>query len=153
MVRGSGHESEIENLKVDYLPNAQKFEVGHYNDVAIAAALTALEEILALGIRAIDHRVTTLARRLANGFESLGYPVTIPPEGIQRSHIVTVGRLEAGGGASAASDSRLNHLAEALLGQDVRFTIRRGLLRFGLHFYNDEMDIDRLIEMADRLGR
>jgi selenocysteine lyase/cysteine desulfurase len=64
-----------------------------------------------------------------------------------RSHIITIGTLGAGD-AYTSEDARLNKLAEALKAAKVQFTGRRGLVRFGFHLYNDDADVDRILEVA-----
>ena len=57
------------------------------------------------------------------------------------SHIVTVGAFGAGDTYST-NDPRLENFVGALTARRVKFSIRRGQVRFGLHAYNNEEDID-----------
>jgi selenocysteine lyase/cysteine desulfurase len=145
--RGSGHESEIEGESFRLLPDARRFEAGNYNWAGIAAANASLGELLALGTASIEARVVRLASELAAGLAELGLPVTQPPAGIERSHIVTVGTLGAGD-ANSSHDPQLNKVGAALAAGGVKLTVRKGLLRFGFHGYNDQSDVRRVIDIA-----
>lgn len=145
--RGTGHESEIEGESFRLLPDARRFEAGNYNWAGIAAANASLGELLELGTANIEPRAVGLATDLAVALCELGLPVTRPPAGIERSHIVTVGMLGAGD-AQSSHDPRLNTLGAALTAGGVKLTVRKGLLRFGFHAYNDESDVGRVIDIA-----
>ena len=143
--RGEGHESEMEGAEIRWPPNARRFEIGNYNYVGLAAVQASLGELLEIGIPAIEAHAVGLAAALAEGLAALGLPVTAPPAGQARSHIVTVGRLGAGD-AYSSNDPRLNRVAEALTEAGVRFSVRRGLLRFAFHCYNNVDDVAAVLE-------
>ncbi len=145
--RGEGHYSEFEGHDYELSPNTQRFEGGNYNWSGVAAVHASLAELLAVGPARIEERVVELAGLLATGLAALGLPVTVPPDGTRRSHIVTIGTLGAGD-TETTNDPRLDRMARALVEGGVRFTIRKGLLRFGLHYYNDETDIERVLEIV-----
>lgn len=145
--RGKGHESEIEGAAYTLLKDARRFEAGNYNWVGIAAAEASLGELLEIGTQHIEPRVVGLATALAEGFEALDLAVSRPPETVARSHIVTVGELGAGD-AHGSHDPRLNRIGAALQAGGVKYTVRKGMLRFGFHCYNDESDVARVLELA-----
>jgi cysteine desulfurase/selenocysteine lyase len=147
--RADGHESDMESRDFRRLPNARRFEIGNYNYIGLAAVQASLNELLGIGLAAVEARAVGLATALADGLSGLGLPVTVPPPGTARSHIVTVGRLGAGD-AYGSHDPRLNRLAEALAAAGVRFSVRRGLLRFAFHCYNDASDVAAVLETARR---
>ncbi len=149
--RRAGHESEMESRDFRRLPNARRFEIGNYNWIGLAAVQASLGELLEIGVPAIESHAVGLASDLAGGLADLGLPVTAPPAGTARSHIVTVGRLGAGD-AYISHDSRLNRLAEALTDSRVKFSVRRGLVRFAFHCYNDSADVARVLEIARRVA-
>ncbi len=149
--RGSGHESEMESRDFHRLPNARRFEIGNYNWIGLAAVQASLGELLDIGIPAVEGHAVGLASELAAGLADLGLPVTAPPAGTARSHIVTVGRLGAGD-AYTSHDARLNRLAEALADARVKFSVRRGLVRFAFHCYNEGSDVARVLEIARGLA-
>lgn len=145
--RGKGHESEIEGASYALLADARRFEAGNYNWVGIAAAEASLGELLGIGTAQIEPHVVGLATSLAEGLESLDLAVSRPPETVARSHIVTVGELGAGD-AHSSHDPRLNRIGAALQAGGVKYTVRKGMLRFGFHCYNDESDVARVLGIA-----
>lgn len=141
------HESEMAGEDYELLADAQRFEIGNYNWAGIAAVDASLERLLELGPRHIEAHAVGLASDLARGLGELGLPVTSPPAERLRTHIVTVGTLAARG-AKATADRRLNHIARHLQAERVKFSIRRGLLRFGFHLYNNGEDVERIVTLA-----
>lgn len=146
-VMHSGHESEFEGTGFAYAPDATRFEIGNYNWTGIAVADVALGEILEIGTPAIERHVLALADRLRAGFLELGLKVSIADPSTRRSHLVTVGEMGLGD-TYTTGDERLNRIARALEAQGARFSIRRGMLRFGFHLYNNESDVDRVLAIA-----
>ena len=145
--RGKGHESEFENHEFRLLGDARRFEAGNYNWVGIAAAQASLGEILEVGTPAIEARAVGLASTLAEELKIAELPVTEPPPGVPRSHIVTVGRLGAGD-TKVTGDPKLDRIAAGLREDGIKFTIRKGLLRFGFHYFNDETDVARVVDVT-----
>jgi len=145
--RGVGHESEIEGESFRLVNDARRFEAGNYNWAGIVAAQASLGELFDVGTAAIERRAVGLATRLADGLRVLGMPVTQPPTEIARSHIVTIGRLGAGD-TQTTGDAQLDRFAAALTAGNVTYTIRKGLIRFGFHYFNDESDVTRVLEIA-----
>jgi hypothetical protein len=78
---------------------------------------------------------------------ALGLDVAVPGSGPQQSHIVTVGRLNAGG-HGFSTDSRVQPLSDFLAANGVMHTLRRGQMRFGLHAYNDRSDVARALDIV-----
>ena len=146
-VAHAGHESEFEGMDFDYAADATRFEVGNYNWTGVAVADTALGEILKIGPPNIQAHALALADALRKGLAELGFQVSMTDDPARRSHLVTVGEMGLGD-TYTTGDERLNRLAEALSQQGVRFSIRRGMLRFGLHLYNNASDVDRVLEIA-----
>lgn len=142
----SDHNSEYE-AGVLLRKDARRFECGHHNYVGIAIARAALKEILTIGVARIEDRSVKLATDLAEGLSSAGWPVVQPPEGVRRTHILTIGTRGAGN-ASTTGNPRLDRLAAALQEAGARFAIRNGLIRFGLNFYNNSEDLSRVLEIA-----
>lgn len=141
------HESDLGDGVLRLQPDARRFEIGNYNWIGIAALDASLDLLLGIGVPAIERHAVGLAKRLAGGLEQLGYPVCRPPAEWARSHIVTIGTLGAGD-AYTSHDERLNRFSAALKEAKVKFTVRRGLVRFGLHLYNNEADVDKILEVA-----
>lgn len=149
----SGHYSEIESVDFAFAPTAERFEVGNPNWLGIAAASQSIAEINAIGVAEIERHALALAEELRAGLEKLGLPVLRPASPRAYGHLVTVGARGAGD-AYATQDPTLNAVAKALTEARVRYSIRRGLLRFGFHMYNDCSDVDVVVATARRaLGK
>lgn len=149
----SGHYSEIESVDFAFAPTAERFEVGNPNWLGIAAAAQSIAEINAIGVAEIERHALALAEELRAGLEKLGLPVLRPASPRALGHLVTVG-TRGSGDAYATQDPTLNAIAKALTDARVRFSIRRGLLRFGFHMYNDSSDVEKVVDIARRtLGR
>jgi cysteine desulfurase/selenocysteine lyase len=144
--RGDGHYSEYEGLTFELLEDAQRYEAGNYNWAGVAAANASLEELLELGTDVIEKHAVELAEAFADGLKALGLPVTEPPDGVGRSHIVTVGELDSGD-TTTTNNPQLDRIASVLTDNNVKFTIRKGLLRFAFHCYNDMSDVDAALRI------
>lgn len=144
---GNGDASAMGSMDYRLHGDARRFELGSYNLAGAYAADASLELLTGIGTRTIEAHVTRLSRRLADGLARLGLAVTLPHSEAERSHIVTVGRLDAGG-HGYSDDAQITALYERLTRAGVTLTLRRGQLRFGIHYYNDDTDIDRVLDLA-----
>jgi len=142
------HETAISDGTFDFQPGARRFELSNYNYVGLAAVEASLELILTLGVPAIESHVRGLANRLARGLGNLGLPVAGGAPGPHLAHIIAVG--ESGGGRHyTADDPAMNRLHTHLSENGVRLSIRKGVLRMSLGLYNDEADVDRVVELCE----
>jgi cysteine desulfurase / selenocysteine lyase len=91
--------------------------------------------------------VTRLAQRLASGLDQLGFPAAGGGSGDGLAGIISIGRHGAGGHDSS-DDSHTQRLAEALKRSGVRLSVRQGMVRLSFHIYNDDADVDRVLEVA-----
>jgi cysteine desulfurase/selenocysteine lyase len=134
------HESDFGGDAIKLMPGAKRFDLGNYNFPGVVAVHHSLGLIEQLGIRAIDPYVTGLARKLAAELRRNDVPV-YGREDAPLAHTVSVGDY----GRDLAS---VNRLYDALTANKVRVCVRRNMIRFTLHAYNDESDIDKVIETA-----
>ncbi|CAN5459988.1 aminotransferase class V-fold PLP-dependent enzyme [soil metagenome] len=139
--------SAMGNFDYEFQPDSRRFEVGSYNLAGAYAADASIALLLELGTPAIEARVLTLSRRLNEGLRHLGLDVAVPFDGPRQSHIVTVGMLDAGG-HGFTSDALMQPIYDHLTANGVMLTIRRGQLRFGLHGYNTEHDVDTALAVT-----
>lgn len=151
---GDADETEVppEDAALPYAAGARRFDLGNYNYPGVVAAEAALAMLARFGARAIEARAVGLARRLASGLEELGLPVAGgagADSAAGRSHIVAVG-APGGGTHRTTEDPAMNGLAARIRAAGVRFSIRRGILRFSFHMWNDRSDVDRVVEAARR---
>lgn len=127
------HEADYSPGPVKYRPGALRFDLGNYNFIASALVSDAMELILQTGTEKIDRHVTRLTTMLADGLEEHGLPV-LRPAGASLANILCI-RVDGGGEAA-------NKLQQHLQAQNVQAAVRRKLLRFSMHFYNNEADIE-----------
>jgi cysteine desulfurase/selenocysteine lyase len=106
-----------------------------------------LEVITHVGVYSIEAHVRALSTKLASGLLELGLPVAGGPPGPHLGHIVSVGQ-SGGGHHDTVDDPAMDELCAHLTGSGVRPSIRRGLLRMSVGVYNDDTDVDRVIELA-----
>ena len=144
--------STMGGLDYELQPDSRRFEVGSFNLAGAYAADVSLDLLLELGSAAIEARVLPLASALNEGFAALGLAPAVPSSGPGQSHIVTFGALDAGG-HGFSSDPKIAPLSARLVEARIVHTIRRGQLRFALHAYNDESDIERAIACAAKAVR
>jgi selenocysteine lyase/cysteine desulfurase len=121
----------------DLLPDARRFEAGSLNTNGIYGLRAAIDLLLEIGIVVVGRRALAVAGRLAARLEEIAWTVASPkpvaspivgatPPGVERSVLWYHRRLEEEGVVCAP---------------------REGLLRFSPHFYNDEAEVDRIIDV------
>lgn len=125
---------------------ARRFDVGNHNFLAAVAVGRSLRMLNELGIANIERRACALADQLTREFSRLGLPI-YGKEAQSCSHIVAVGSALSTDHDTTTERSLLALYAN-LVANGVKLTIRRGLLRFSFHAYNDESDVDRIVELA-----
>ena len=144
--------STMGELEYRLQPDSRRFEVGSYNIAGAFAVDAALDLLLELGAREVEARALSLATALKEGMAAAGLEPAVPGRGPSHSHIVCFGKLDAGG-HGFSTDPRIGPLSKRLTEGKVAHTIRRGQLRFGVHAYNNESDIERAIACARDLAR
>ena len=143
---GEAHEASMGTAEFKLMPAARRFDLGNYNYVGAAAVDAAMSEILAHGTREVERYVTQLGHALAQGFLDLGLPVSGGKPGPHLAHIVTVGTMDDNHYGS--NDDKFNRLYAWLGENRVKLSIRRGVLRFSLHLYNNMDDVARVHDLT-----
>jgi cysteine desulfurase / selenocysteine lyase len=147
---GEAHEATMGDSSFKLAAGARRFDLGNYNYAGTAAVDASLQQLLEWDIQRIERHVTALARVLAQGFRDLGLPVIGDAPGPQLAHIVTVGAMS--GDHYATADERCNRLYHHLLENRVKLSIRRGMLRFSLHAYNNMDDVAQVLELSKKFA-
>jgi cysteine desulfurase/selenocysteine lyase len=142
------HETAMDPERLHLRPGARRFDLGNYNYLAATAVDVSIAMLTDLGTPAIEDHARGLARRLAQGLLHVGLPVSGGDPGADLGHIVAVGK-SGGGRHYTAEDPAMNDLYGYLVDRGVRLSIRRGVLRFSLHLYNDMTDVDRVVALAE----
>ena len=127
---------DFDSYHMELQPSAGRFEEGTPNTPGIFALGAAIDLLLELGIDAVGQRVLELTDRLVAGLGERGIEVLSPRGPGEASGIVSF-RL-----ANEAPE----RTAARLRGRGISVVVRRGGVRASPHFYNDESEIDRLLE-------
>jgi cysteine desulfurase/selenocysteine lyase len=123
---------------LELMPDARRFEAGSLNTNGVHGLRAAIDLLLEIGIPSIADEVIRLTNRLADGLESIGWKCARP----SRSGIV--------GATPPSSEPSLLKWHRILEEAGVITAPREGLLRLSPHFYNDDSEIDRVIEVLKR---
>lgn len=121
----------------DLLPDGRRFEAGSLNTAGTYALRASIELLLETGIETIAEYVVGLASRFAERLEGIGWRVATPRP--IRSAIV--GAIPPGVEPTLLRWHR--HLEE----NGVVCAPREGMLRFSPHLYNEDAEVDRVIEL------
>lgn len=121
----------------DPRPDAGKFEPGSPSTLATVALGAAVDLLLEIGPAAVESRVLDITGALAEGLRQRGAEIVSPWGEGERSGIVVF--RPAGGVEPQALVDRLN-----AAGIIVR--VRGGGIRVAPHFYNNDADVERLLE-------
>jgi cysteine desulfurase/selenocysteine lyase len=143
---GEAHEASLGTEQFKLMPATRRFDLGNYNYVGAVAVDAAMGEILGHGTPAVERYVTQLGHALAQGFLDIGLPVSGGKPGPHLAHIVTVGTM--GDSHYGSNDEKFNRLYAWLGENRVKLSIRRGVLRFSLHLYNNMDDVARVLELT-----
>lgn len=146
-VGANAHESDLGSQELKLLPGARRFDLGNYNYAGVCAVNASLKLLAEYGTQAIERHVLALARALAGGLRELGLPVHGPSGGADDSHIVCLGYY-GDERRNGYSDDELQSLYAHLGLNGVRLSMRRGLLRFSFHLYNDRRDVERVLALV-----
>ena len=141
------HETALTGEDFTYAPAARRFDGGNYNYLGITAVKAALDLLKELGTPAIDRYVRALSNRMARGFLEARLPLCGGVAGRHLGNIVALGK-SGGGRHYTADDPAMNKLHEILTREGVHLSIRKGVLRFSLHAYNNEEEVDQVVEIA-----
>jgi len=117
--------------------DAKRFEYGTPNTVGIYGLGAALQLLLEVGVDAIGARILDLTERLRKGLAQQGHQVYGPSKREECSGIVSfVPR------AGSAED-----VMRFLQRRRILVAARCGKVRVAPHFYNNELEIDRVLEL------
>ncbi len=119
-----------------YLQNARRFDMGERDHfITLEMAAIGMEMMAGWGAHAVLGRLRMLTARLAEGLASTG--ALLPNESVRAPHILSL----------AFSNGMPPRLIDRLAAKNVFVSPRLGRIRISPHVYNDEIDIDRFIEV------
>jgi cysteine desulfurase/selenocysteine lyase len=143
---GDAHEASLGSYDFKLAPGARRFDLGNYNFLATAAVDASMKQLLEWDTCRIEPYVRGLTHALARGLFGLGLAVVGGEPGPHLTKIVTIGSMSAD--HYGTGDERYNRLYEHLTAHRVKLSIRRGMLRFSLHVYNNMEDVERVLELT-----
>lgn len=143
---GDAHEASLGGYDYKLAAGARRFDLGNYNFLATAAVDASMKQLIEWDTRRIEPYVQSLAHALARGFLDLGLPVAGGEPGPHITKIVTIGAMSAD--HYGTGDERYNRLYQHLVANRVKLSIRRGMLRFSLHVYNNMDDVERVLGLT-----
>jgi selenocysteine lyase/cysteine desulfurase len=100
-----------------------------------------------VGVHNIEAHVAKLGHALAQGLLDLGLPVCGGAPGAHIAHTVTVGDFGSGSD-KYTSNEKINGLNRHLLENRVKLSMRRGVMRFSFHVYNNMDDVQRVVDLT-----
>ncbi len=118
---------------------ARRFESGTPAVVNCYAAEAGLEVLLGVGTQAIERRVRSLTRRCMERLREIGWPSITPASDERRGAMICVPSRASG------------PLSQELMKRNIVTSNRDDNLRICLHFYNNDEDVDVLIEALREL--
>lgn len=127
---------DYENYEAPLYPDARRFEEGSHNMICAHALGAAADLLLEAGMQTVEERILGLIERLAGGLRAIGWETFEPARRENRSGILMASKPGASPARAAAHLNRAGIFAAA----------RGGKLRFSPHFYNDEDEMDRIVE-------
>lgn len=127
---------DARRLALDLRPGAARFEEGSWNLPGIAGLGAALDLLAEAGPERVEARILDLTGRLNDALRGLGCAVLSPRGPGEGSGIVAF-RVPGHPAASVVS---------ALRERGVVVSLCQDAVRVSPHFYNDEADLDRLLE-------
>jgi selenocysteine lyase/cysteine desulfurase len=128
--------TDFDRYHLDLQPGAGRFEEGTPNTPGIFALGAALDLLLEIGIEPIAQRVLALTDQLVVGLEDKGVNVLSSRAPGEASGIV----------AFRFGEEPPERTAARLRAAGVFVIVRRGAVRASPHFYNDESDLQRLLD-------
>ncbi len=134
-----GEESEKGFLveRLEFYRSARRYEPGSLPTAQIAGLEAAIDLLTEVGIETAQNRILQTVRKLAEGLASRDWRITTPEP-------LASGILAA---APPSSDSRT--MAKALEERGIIVAPREGAVRFSPHFYNDQQEVERVLQALD----
>lgn len=136
------------NCPIDLWPDARRFEAGSLNTNGIASLRAAIDLLLELGIENVRDEVLRLASLLAERLTAIGWHVRTPRPIASGIVGATPPNVDSGAqGGSGANTKQLLEWHLKLERAGIVCAPREGMLRFAPHCYNDDEEIERVIDV------
>ena len=121
-----------------YEPGIKMFEPGHKDHEVFARLLEALKLTQQLGISNIEARIRALSVRLSTGLKAQSVELIGDPDldDFDRANILCIPNKK--------------EYAEALAASKIDCSVRGKAIRFSIHAYNNEEDVDALLAVFSK---
>ena len=133
------HDRDFTRIELNFKDTAERYEGGSMNMAGFIGLNASLELLLRFGQEAIGRRVLEVTDLACDRLSAAGSLIDSIRAGDFRSGIVSF--------RMPGRDP--DALRKQCLQRQVVLSCRAGRLRISLHAYNDESDIDRLVEALD----
>jgi cysteine desulfurase/selenocysteine lyase len=127
--------------RVDFWPDARRFEEGMPNYTGIYALAESLTYLDALGSTLVAQRIDSLVDRAMRGLCALGITPLTPEEPGMRA------------GISSFEHARCREITARLAELDIHVWGGDGRIRVSPHFYNEDQDVDAFLNGLESLLR
>lgn len=132
------HEHDFSRIALEWKPTAERYEGGSPNCAGLIGLGASLELLNSFGFDAIARRVLELTDVACEMLTAAGAKIISSREGDHRSGIVTF--------VMPGADHQ--HIRQRCLEREIVLSCRGGGLRISPHAYNNETDLDRLLEVV-----
>ena len=131
---------DLDGRTFELADEARRLEYSSTSYASRLALAAAIDYLLGFGIEAIHAHVLLLGDLLIDGLEAIGADVATPREHDRRGGIVS----------ASLPGSRAEDLVRELRAAGIAASARLGLVRFGVHLYNDESDVRHAVTALER---
>ncbi len=132
---GGFNSYKLQNNSWKYVPSIHSYEPGHLNMPGLAMLHEALKFKMEIGLEQISAHNSRLMAKLLEGLESTSHEIVGAATTENRSGILSL----------KGNEKMFQHVAK----QGITVKLWQDVLRIGIHFYNTEKDVDRLVEALD----
>jgi cysteine desulfurase/selenocysteine lyase len=134
-------ENDFFTIRLDFKPDALRFEPGSLNVLGIHGLGAALNLLLEVGVERIFEGVLAINDLFVQGLRQRGLKIVTPLERDSRSGILSF--------VPKADPEKTFY---TLMEERIMVSERKGFIRLSPHFYNSEADARRFFETLDRIG-
>ncbi len=132
--------SNYDKIEFTVKENAQKYEEGSLNLLGIFALGNMLNIINKISINYITQKVLKLSYLLFSKVDRNKYKILSPKDDKYRSSIVTIKPMH----------KNVYDIYKILEKNSIFCSVRRNALRFSIHFYNDEEEINKVVNILNK---
>ncbi len=133
------HQHDFSRIELELKPTAERYEGGSPNCAGMIALRASLELLAGFGFEAVAAQVLELTDLACRKLTAAGARIVSNREGQNRSGIVTF----------TLPHADHQQVRQACLNRGIVLSCRGGGLRISPHAYNNEADLDRLIEAVE----